>query len=125
MENANGETILTTLLTYQNQYKIFHWQTRSYSQHKSFGEIYGSLTENIDEFVETFMGKYGRIISASTFDFSLDNYSEGFVEYNDEFISFLSDELPGYLNEGDTDLLNIRDEILGNVNQLKYLLTLV
>ena len=91
MENANGETILTTFLTYQNQYKIFHWQTRSYSQHKSFGEIYESLTENIDEFVETFIGKYGRIISASTFDFSLDNYSEGFAEYNDEFVSFLSD----------------------------------
>jgi hypothetical protein len=125
MENPNGETILTTFLSYQNQYKIFHWQTRSYSQHKSFGEIYESLTENIDEFVETFMGKYGRIISASTFDFSLDNYSETFGEHNDEFISFLSDELPGYLNEGDTDLLNIRDEILGNVNQLKYLLTLV
>ena len=70
------------------------------------------------------MGKYGRIISASTFDFSLDNYSESFGEYNDEVISFLSDELPRYLNEGDTDLLNIRDTILGNVNQLKYLLTL-
>jgi hypothetical protein len=71
------------------------------------------------------MGKYGRIFSASTFDISLDNYSDSFSEYNDDFISFLSEEIPSYLNEGDTDLLNIRDEILGNVNQLKYLLTLV
>jgi len=28
------------------------------------------------------------------------------------------------LDKSDTDLLNIRDEILGGINQLKYLLTL-
>lgn len=125
MENANGETILTSLLTYQNQLRIFHWQTKSYSQHKSFGNAYEMLDEKIDNFLETFFGKYGRIVSASVFGVELDNYSpESFGEYNDDFIAFLSDELPGYLAEGDSDLLNIRDDILGAVNRLKYLLTL-
>jgi len=125
MENANGETILTNLLTYQSQIRIFHWQTKSYSQHKSFGKAYEVLDEKIDNFLETFFGKYGRIVSASVFGIELDNFSpESLGEYNDEFIAFLSDELPGYLAEGDTDLLNIRDDILGAVNRLKYLLTL-
>lgn len=121
-----GETILTNLLTYQNQLRIFHWQTKSYSQHKSFGNAYEMLDDKIDQFLETFFGKYGRIVSASVFGIELDNYSpESFGEYNDEFITFLSEELPSYLAyETDTDLLNIRDDILGAVNRLKYLLTL-
>jgi hypothetical protein len=125
MENAHGETILTSLLTYQNQLRIFHWQTKSYSQHKSFGNAYEMLDDKIDSFLETFFGKYGRIVAASVFGIELDNYTaESFAEYNDDFITFLSDELPGYLAEGDSDLLNIRDDILGAVNRLKYLLTL-
>lgn len=121
----NGETILTTLLTYQNQLRVFHWQTKSYSQHKAFGNAYELLDDKIDSFLETFFGKYGRIFSASEFEIELENYTpESFNEYNDEFIGFLSGELPGYLAEGDTDLLNIRDDILGAVNRLKYLLTL-
>lgn len=120
-----GETILTNLLAYQNQLRIFHWQTKSYSQHKSFGNAYEALDDKIDSFLEVFFGKYGRIQAASMFGIELDNYSpESFNDYNDEFIAFLSDELPGYLAQGDTDLLNIRDDILGLVNRLKYLLTL-
>jgi len=119
-----GETILTTLITFQNQYRIFHWQTKSFSQHKAFGMIYEELSENIDDFVESYQGKYGRIIATSTFEVNLDNYSEAFAESNEEFILFLTTELPTYLDKSDTDLLNIRDEILGGINQLKYLLTL-
>lgn len=124
MENKAAELIVTTLLNFHNQYKIFHWQTKSYAQHKAFGKIYDNLTETIDTFVETFMGKYGRVIASSTFDLTLNNYDESFADLNEEFIAFLSDELPSYLADGDTDLTNIRDEILGDVNQLKYLLTL-
>ena len=39
--------------------------------------------------------------------------------------NYLINELPTMLDaKKDTDLLNIRDEILGSVNQTKYLLTL-
>ena len=44
--------------------------------------------------------------------------------YNDNYINYLVDELPKGLEESDTDLLNIRDEMLGGLNKLKYLLTL-
>ena len=119
-----GEIILTTLITYQNQYRVFHWQTKSYSQHKAFGMAYEELDGEIDDFLESYQGKYGRVVATSTFEVSLDNYSEKFSETNEEFISFLVSELPSYLDKADTDLLNIRDEILGKINQLKYLLTL-
>ena len=118
--------IITKMLEFQNQIKIYHWQTYGYSEHQSFGSLYSSLSDNIDEFVEVFMGKYGRIIAQNTFDLSLQNYkTTSPVAVLDVFINYLSVELPTLLNpEKDTDLLNIRDEILGEVNKTKYLLTL-
>jgi hypothetical protein len=48
-----------------------------------------------------------------------------FADLIDEFIEYLVTEVPkGLDTEKDTDLLNIRDEMLGQLNKLKYLLTL-
>lgn len=121
---GKGDMLLTALMTAHNQFKIFHWQTKSFAQHKAFGEIYESLGENMDEFIESYMGKYQRIYaSKGRFLINLDNYSGSYLAFVDAFINFLQNELPTCLGPEDTDLLNIRDEILGNVNQLKYLLT--
>lgn len=118
--------IVTKLLTYQNQVKIQHWQTTSYSEHKSLGDLYDSLADSIDEFIETFMGKYGRIISQTNFNLVLENYKNlGPMSLMNDMENYLINELPTMLDsKKDTDLLNIRDEILGSVNKTKYLLTL-
>jgi hypothetical protein len=117
--------IVTNLLTLHNQLKINHWQTESYAQHQAFGDTYGDLTDKIDEFVETFMGKYGRIESREGFKIELSNYNNnGVVDFIDQYINYLVNDLPKDLEETDTDLLNIRDEMLGSLNKLKYLLTL-
>ena len=44
------------LLQMQNQLRIFHWQTKSYSQHKALGKAYETLDGLIDTFVETALG---------------------------------------------------------------------
>ena len=124
--DGKGELIQTTMLQMQKQYQIFHWQTTSFSQHKGFGKIYESLDESIDTFIETYMGKYGRIISASKFNLEMSNYSDlNFSTATDSYIEFLINLTNMLDSSRDTDLLNIRDEILGNLNRLKYLLTLV
>lgn len=118
--------IVTKFLTFQNQVKILHWQTTSYSEHNSLGSLYDSLSTNIDEFVEVFMGKYGRIISGNSFNLTLENYKNlGPMSLMSDMENYLISELPTMLdNSKDTDLLNIRDEILAAVNKTKYLLTL-
>ena len=113
-------------LTILNQIKVFHWQTKSYSQHKSFDSAYEELSESIDEFLETYMGIYERPFSGSgSFVFSIDNYQEdGIIPFIDEAKAFLVGLSSDSEVSRNTDLLNIRDEMLGTLNQLKYLLTL-
>ena len=117
--------IVTNLLTLHNQLKIHHWQTKSYAEHQALGTTYDEFTDLIDEFIETLMGKYGRVKSESGFKIELSNYEDlSTVDFVDKYIDYLIKEVPKGLEETDTDLLNLRDEMLGQLNKLKYLLTL-
>jgi len=114
--------LVSRLIYLQIQFKVFHWQTYSFSQHNTFGALYTSLSENIDEFVETFQGIYGRIDFQGEI-FALDNLNAvNFKEILDDQVSALK-TYESYFS--DTDLLNIRDEILASLRQTKYLLTLM
>jgi hypothetical protein len=118
------ENIILTFVELQQQLRILHWQTKSYAKHKAYGEIYDDLGDLIDNFVEICMGKHGRFeLSDGTIElFDIKNMSlQDFIDSAVEFLITLSDE---YSAETDTDLLNIRDEMLGQFNKLKYLLTL-
>ncbi len=110
----------------QFQFKILHWQTKGYARHMAFGDIYDTLGGLIDAYVETCMGKHGR--------FTLDNSTDTIqmMNLNDlnivEFLQTAKNRLIGFNNElskeKDSDLLNLRDEMLGSINKLAYLLTL-
>jgi hypothetical protein len=118
-------TLLIKFISLQEQFRILHWQTKSYARHNAFGSIYSDLDGLIDEFMEVYMGKYGRvefegegtIILKNTKDLELNS----FIKENIEFLKSLSDELNP---SNDSDLLNVRDEIMGKINKLRYLLSL-
>lgn len=120
---ASGFDVAGALLTFQTQLRVNHWQTTSYAQHIAFGSAYEALDELIDEFVEVGQGKYGRFLLKGTETISLTNLSNP-VETINNFIQFLTFTLPNSFAPTDTELLNIRDEMLSVVNKLKYLLTL-
>lgn len=119
-------TIMSTFLGIQSQFKVLHWQTQTYSKHIAYGGIYETLDGLVDEFMETYMGKYGRIALEGEKDaIILSNIGEMKIE---DFLETLTGFLLSFNNQlddhKDSDLLNIRDEMLGAVNKLKYLLTL-
>ena len=117
--------IVTNLLTLHNQLKIHHWQTKSNAEHQALGEAYDEFSGLIDEFIEAFMGKYGRIESSNGFKIELENYKDiSPTDFADKYVDYLVNELPKSLEKSDTDLFNIRDEMLAQLNKLKYLLTL-
>jgi len=105
--------------------KINHWQTKGYARHNAFGGFYDSLSDLIDTFIESAMGKYGRFtLDEETKTIQLSNLSEldmkGMISTVRDALVQMSEQL----DPSDTDLLNIRDEILGELNKLSYLLTL-
>jgi DNA-binding ferritin-like protein len=120
--STNGD-IVSSLLTIRNQIKVYHWQTKSFSRHKGTDELVTKLDEGIDEFVETYMGKYGR--PKVTKSIVLHNFSESAARnFVAQQRTYLSNILPRKISPQDTDLLNIRDTILGNLNQTLYMFSL-
>lgn len=119
------EELVLKLVQIQLQWKFLHWQTFGDAKHRLYGEIYDGLGELIDEFTETMMGKYGRVEFDPEFSImfqdikslSVQNFMDGITE----FLVGMTDQLD---SRYDTDLLNLRDEMLADINQLKYLLTL-
>lgn len=117
--------ILQGLMQFQNQIRILHWQTNSYARHKAYDFAYTTLNDLLDDFIEVYQGKYNRIKFETNTNIELSDLDEiNLNEFLSKFIGFLTETLPSKLDEKDTDLLNIRDEILGVVHKLKYLLTL-
>lgn len=120
---------VTNLLTMHNQFKVYHWQTQrkvgSFAQHNAFGTAYDDLTDHIDDFIEIYQGKRGAIIGKNGFTINLQNLDDNPVAFVDEFINYLTVMVPEALDQNaDTDLLNIRDEMLAILNQTKYRLNM-
>jgi hypothetical protein len=113
--------VVTPLIQFQNNLRLCHWQTDSFSQHQAFGRIYDSLNDLIDGLVEAYMGIFGRLKTNISFNIELKGL-QNIETIISDFILFLS-ELRNHINNH-TDLQNMVDEISGEINTLKYLLTL-
>ena len=108
--------------------KLFHWKTHSYATHKATDELYDSMNGNIDKFIEVLLGKTGSRIDLTN-QSKISLIDLGSTEKLKERIQSFKNYLVGLSNNkaivsmNDTDLLNIRDELLGDLNQFLYLLT--
>lgn len=119
------------LLQIQVQMKLYHWQTYSHARHRSIDEFLERFVETLDTFVETYQGRYGRIrLGQEGGGIRLrnmggpDDDEAAPAQFLEGAVVLLQEVLPQYVGEGDVDLLNLRDEMLGHVNQLRYLFTL-
>ena len=108
--------------------KLFHWKTTSYATHKATDELYEKLNENIDEFIEILLGKTNSRINLTKnkkirlIDLSSPNELKREVE---KFKNYLVDLNNNSVMKkmSNTDLFNVRDTILGHLNQFLYLLS--
>ena len=112
--------LIRGMMTLRDQVKLYHWQTMKFPRHKATDSFVDKLDSNIDRFVEVYIGKYGRPKFSGSIQ--LKNYSDKTAEFliqsAVEWLTRLK------LNPGDTDLYAIRDEILADLNQTRYLFTL-
>jgi hypothetical protein len=108
--------------------KLYHWKTTSYATHKATDELYTKINANMDSFVEVLLGKSGvrtdlmshkhiRLVDLSSAE-ALKREIEGFKGY----LVGLNDN-KAMKKMSNNDLFNIRDTILGDLNQFLYLLS--
>jgi len=118
--------LIGTILEMLNTIKVYHWNTHSFSQHKATDELYSRLGEHTDKFVEVLLGKEQsrlHLLNAHTALFrakTTSDFRSKIHEYREFFIG-MNECLDSHK---DSDLLNIRDETLADLNQFLYLLTL-
>lgn len=121
----SGE-IVHLMMTLRDQVKLYHWQTMKYPRHIATNDLLVKLDTNIDQFVEVYIGRYGRPkLGGKTASIHLRNHSDKEAEKMiREAIDWLENDLPRKLKKTDTELFNIRDTILQDLNQTLYLFTL-
>ena len=108
--------------------KLFHWKTNSYATHKATDDLYTKFNANIDSFIEVLLGKTGSRIdlmsnkSIKLIDLSSQEALKREIESFKSYLVNLNDN-KAMKQMTNTDLFNIRDTILGDLNQFLYLLT--
>jgi DNA-binding ferritin-like protein len=125
INKMNKSHIVKIFIEMLNMVKLYHWKTHSYAQHKATDELYSRLNEHIDSFVEIMLGKDESRIKMLERRIDLLD-SSNVLEFKNriyEYRDFLTDMNLYFDQKKDTDLLNVRDEILGDINQFLYLMS--
>ena len=104
--------------------KLLHWQTLSYAKHIASDSLHEKMSKNIDKFMEIYQAKANRRIEFKPLPVHI--FLKNFDARNDsqflkEVQDWLEKQLVRFINQNDTVLLNIRDEMLGDVRQTIYL----
>lgn len=108
--------------------KLYHWKTHSYATHKATDELYSKINDHMDKFMEVLLGKTSMRINLmrqkSIPLYDLNNTSQ-LIQKVKEFKGYLVNlnNQKAMRSMSNSDLLNIRDEILGDMNQFLYLLS--
>jgi hypothetical protein len=112
------ENIIEHFFEMTGYIKMFHWQTKRYSIHHNLDEYFKIFLEKMDELIEIWQGIYGKIKLKKPMIISVVNQNPKlFITKLNQFTKFLKS-----LKEKDEGFKNIRDEIIGINNKLKYLL---
>jgi len=102
--------------------KLYHWNTTSYPRHIASDRFDDVLESLMDKFMEVFIGRYQ--IKPLIHKLQIED-----TYLNDKGIETAYKQVRDVLSEmqkniPDSDLLNIRDELVGEINKNLYLFTL-
>ena len=110
------------LLNHQIVMKLYHFQTKIYGAHKASDAYISKYADTLDRFLEVAQGIYGKVTlkkyslaGSSHTDDNIIKHINGMISY---WRTKINDVLDNY-----TDLINIRDELVADAEQLKYLLS--
>jgi hypothetical protein len=119
--------IVLKSLQLQAQMRILHWQTTSLGEHLAFGGFYSAVDDTVDKLIETIQGKYGRIMLGGIDAIQVSDYNNLKINvFLMDIESFFAAEIYtcGIDKLADSEIENIIQEIRGEIDKLKYLMTL-
>jgi len=103
------------------QIKIYHWSTMIYSNHKALDDLHSNLSNNIDEIMEIYIGKYNRQpIDLFTIEMKANSDTNdiiGYLEKEREIIRGIRNK--NFKNC--SEIQNLFDNILGSISKTIYL----
>jgi len=118
----NINEIVKFFFTLQLLVKQYHWNTTSFSRHKATDQLLEKLADSIDKFVEVFIGRYNAkpLVTSLKLDASFISDIEiiNLLQQSRTYLEGLNTMIDG------SELLNIRDEMLADINQTLYLFQL-
>jgi DNA-binding ferritin-like protein len=112
--------IVATMTEMLHAVKLHHWRTHNYSVHKATDNLHEALSEQVDSFVEKLLGSQNTRATLTHMPLHSYNSLPELKRRVEHYKRYLQG-MPASLG---TDLLNIRDELLGSLNQFSYMLSL-
>jgi hypothetical protein len=116
-----------------NHIKLMHWMTPSYAAHQALDSLYKNFNASMDKFIEVYQGKLNSRIRLNQTNQSNGSMGdENYIRLNEEepkeflrkIIKFLMElDFEDLDDRSATDLFNIRDEMVADINQTLYLLS--
>jgi len=121
MSNSIEKQLFEYFLGLLGQIKIYHWTTMSFSVHKALDELHSSLSGNIDEIMESYIGR-SNIQPIADFNITMTANTNA-----TNLLTYLENEKNNIKTirnkhfKGISELQNIIDEMLSSINKTIYL----
>jgi len=127
--SSNAGDFILRFMEMLNTIKIYHWSTLSYPIHKATDNLHEKMSELVDSFIEKYIAITGTPLfyhgrGRQSIPFyeckSLEDYRKKLQDYKRFLVSFNEN----ILHKEATELLSIRDDMLGEIDQALYSLRL-
>ena len=123
--SSNAGDFILRFMEMLNTIKIYHWSTLSYPTHKATDKLHEKMSELVDSFIEKYIAITGTpLFHKQSIPFyeckSLEDYRKKLQDYKRFLVSFNEN----MLHKEATELLSIRDDMLGEIDQALYSLRL-
>jgi len=121
--NNSLAKVVGHLLTYQNLFRIYHWQTTSYARHKASDELLSSLGDLVDRLVEGLQGaNRQRVLFSRPIQCKFDNVDD---RYATQLVLNFKQSLQELHTNIDVDpgISNTIDEMIALMDKTLYLFT--
>lgn len=115
---ADLNDIIKEFLSYLDTVKVYHWKTKMYARHIASDALHGDFSKQVDMFIEVYMKNLNPVIGKIKLN-SIDTDDNEIIQSTYKLRKYLQE-----LSIQDSEILNIRDEMIATLNKFLYLCTL-